>query len=873
MKGLSEDIEISINIILKGLGYDLVVANVDPEKMKRVMDSKKESFIEAKKLLNEWVNSTNRPSDKKILKYAEKLVIAGDLSIAKLRKALRSDIDYDELSADKHAAAIKSKTVILSTIRMINSSIAELRLQISSNTVKFKEEDFKIGWAERFANGDFYPEKDYHKEWYNKELDSIIICPKGTQGGTIELEGLNITLPKVPAKKNILYSGYKKENQYWRREEMPAGLTPQSSESFADYILEQFRKRREGVWFMNNGEPVYLPGSYWFALQWGKMLDDGDYMKFRYAQLEIIYHQEACLRDKRCFGQLFVKSRRTGFTYLVVLTKLLEEATRKKNGRYGMTSKSQDDVDEVFKKFSYAYLELPFFFQPVVKGKVESSEKLYFGKPADTTKAAKLAKDTSTKDYLNTEIDTRSTKDDSYDSAKLNGYLGDEAGKWKRPQNYINHLGTIKPTMVPNGRVVGKAWVGSTVGKLNQGGANFRTIDDMSNVSDRNELTGMTTSGLYSFFLPAYKNQEICTDRYGKCWFEKPPEGVLDNFGEQIEFGSKAFLNSLEESARKNPDPTVLNAHYRAEPNTREQAYRDNSEACQFNINRLYEQLDYNNPKESHELYTTGNFSWKGGIRGTEVVFHPNTEGRFKLAWLPSFVDDTEGLINNVEQRGDKFYPLNNFGFLSSDPFSVRSAAGGKGSSGAVHGFCSEDIGNLKKYDCFLQYLCRPRTEDIFFEDVVMAMHFYGIPILAELNRVDLLRYVRNRGYRPFSVNRLDKEKKDLTAHEREYGGQQLSGVSIINDHLSAINWYIENFIGVADGNNPYRPEGEMGRFPFNETLEDWKIFNPDKRTKHDASISSGLGIMAVNKNKYKPKKKQAETNFVITDLFPLYKN
>jgi hypothetical protein len=36
-------------------------------------------------------------------------------------------------------------------------------------------------------------------------------------------------------------------------------------------------------------------------------------------------------------------------------------------------------------------------------------------------------------------------------------------------------------------------------------------------------------------------------------------------------------------------------------------------------------------------------------------------------------------------------------------------------------------------------------------------------------------------------------------------------------------------------------------------TLEDWAKFNINNRTKHDASISSGLAIMACNKNKYTP--------------------
>jgi len=869
MNNLSYDIEESIKIVIEGLGYDINIAEIDPEKMTRAMKSKEESFLEAKALMNDWVNSANRPSEEKAMRYAKLLLNAGDTSIIKLRKSLKAKIDFEELAPEKFGTAIKAKTVILKAIRNINSSLEELRVQISSNSLKFKEENYKVGYAERFASQEFYPKKNYFKKWNNPDEEAVMICPKGTRGEIIDIENLKIQLPKVPAKKHILFSKKKKEDQFWSREEMPVGLTPKSAESFTSYILEQFRKRREGVWFMNNGEAVYLPGVFWFTLQWGKMLDNGEYMNFREAQLKIAYHQEACFRDPRCLGELFVKSRRTGFTYLV-LFRLLEEAISTKNGRYGMTSKSNDDVEEAFKKFSYAFMELPFFFQPTVKGKVESTKKLYFGKPPDTSSEAKKQKDTSTKDYLNTEIDTRPTKNDAYDSAKLNGYLGDEAGKWARPVNYIEHFGTIKPAMMPGGRVVGKAWIGSTVGALNKGGEEFRTLDNMAKVSERVELTGKTRNGLYAFFLPAYENQEICTDKYGKCWQETPPPDTLDNYGVDIKFGSKEYLRVMADEAKKESD-NVLNAHYRAEPSTREQAYRDKSDDCMFNINKLYEQLDHNNTQNPEDLYVTGNFAWKEGIKDTEVLFYPDRRGRFKLAWMPSMVDGTDHIRNNVIKKGNKFYPDNDYGFLSSDPFSVRSASGGRGSAGAIHGFCSKSIGNLEKGDCFLEYLCRAKTEDIFFEDVVMALHFFGIKILAELNRVDLLRYVRNRGYRPFSLERLDKAKNKLTDHEAEYGGQQMSGVSILEDHLSAINSYIENHIGVAGPNNPYRAQGEIGKFPFNETIEDWKIFDPKDRTKHDASISSGLGIMAINGEKYKPKKKK-KTNVQIEDIFKTFK-
>jgi len=41
----------------------------------------------------------------------------------------------------------------------------------------------------------------------------------------------------------------------------------------------------------------------------------------------------------------------------------------------------------------------------------------------------------------------------------------------------------------------------------------------------------------------------------------------------------------------------------------------------------------------------------------------------------------------------------------------------------------------------------------------------------------------------------------------------------------------------------------------FQRTLEDWARFNINNRTTHDASISSGLALMACNKHRYTPNK------------------
>ena len=45
----------------------------------------------------------------------------------------------------------------------------------------------------------------------------------------------------------------------------------------------------------------------------------------------------------------------------------------------------------------------------------------------------------------------------------------------------------------------------------------------------------------------------------------------------------------------------------------------------------------------------------------------------------------------------------------------------------------------------------------------------------------------------------------------------------------------------------------------FTRTLEDWARFDISNRTKFDASISSGLAVMANQKNVYLPEKKQSK--------------
>ena len=146
----------------------------------------------------------------------------------------------------------------------------------------------------------------------------------------------------------------------------------------------------------------------------------------------------------------------------------------------------------------------------------------------------------------------------------------------------------------------------------------------------------------------------------------------------------------------------------------------------------------------------------------------------------------------------------------------------------------------------FLEYIARPQTADMFFEDVLMALVFYGMPLLAENNKPRLLYYLRRRGYRGFSMNRPDKIWNKLSVAEKEVGGIPNSSEDIKQAHAAAIEMYIQDHVGM-------KQDGTFGDLCFNELLNDWSRFDINKRTKHDASISSGLAIMACNRHLYKP--------------------
>ena len=109
-------------------------------------------------------------------------------------------------------------------------------------------------------------------------------------------------------------------------------------------------------------------------------------------------------------------------------------------------------------------------------------------------------------------------------------------------------------------------------------------------------------------------------------------------------------------------------------------------------------------------------------------------------------------------------------------------------------------------------------------------------------------------------MNRPDKAWNKLSTAEKEIGGIPNSSEDIKQAHAAAIEMYIQNHVGMM-------PDNTFGDLYFNDLLNDWAKFDINKRTKFDASISSGLAIMACNRHLYRPnpKKEKSKLNVSIS--------
>lgn len=692
--------------------------------------------------------------------------------------------------------------------------------------------------------------KNKHKQWaygYDKEYDMVVISKTGKIGEIYEIQNLKIALPLA---ENVYKRSEDKEEQYWEQAPYPKELEKIKSvfdwnkqpdhfkERWYDYIDYEFKSRDEGFFYYNNGKPTYITGTHYMYLQWSKI--DVGAPDFRESNRLFFIFWEACIADTRCYGMCYLKNRRSGFSFMSS-AELVNQATISSDARFGILSKSGADAKKMFTdKVVPISVNYPFFFKPIQDGMDRPKTELAYRIPASkfTRKKLDSKEDVLELDGLDTTIDWKNTGDNSYDGEKLRLLVHDESGKWEKPDNILNNWRVTKTCLRLGSKIIGKCMMGSTSNALDKGGENFKKLYYDSDVTKRNR-NGQTSSGLYSLFIPMEWSYEGFIDTYGTPVFDAPEKPVKGVDGSWIDYGVIEHWQNEVEGLKNDPDG--LNEYYRQFPRTEQHAFRDEAKQSLFNLTRIYEQIDYNDDLRNTSVVTRGSFQWEGGIPDTRVQFYPNKDGRFLISWVPPAHLQNRVVIRN----GIKFPGNEHVGAFGCDSYDISGTVDSRGSNGSLHGLTKFSMEEVPANHFFLEYIARPQTAEIFFEEVLMACVFYGMPILAENNKPRLLYHFKRRGYRGFSINRPDKVWNKLSPAEKEIGGIPNSSQDIVQAHAAAIESYIEDHVGLNGD--------EYGTMYFQKTLEDWARFNINNRTKHDASISSGLAIMACNKHRYVP--------------------
>ena len=214
--------------------------------------------------------------------------------------------------------------------------------------------------------------KNRAKTWqygYNEKYDMVVISKTGKIGDIIEINGLAIALPAAPKKL---------EGTKWIREELPKPLSriqsifqwndmPKAFKAqWVDYIESEFDRREDGHWFKNGGVSTYITGAHYMYLQWTSI--DVGYPDFREANRIFFIFWEACKADPRCFGMIYLKIRRSGFSFMGS-SECVNTGTLAKDSRVGILSKTGADAKKMFTdKVVPIANRLPFFFKPIQDG-------------------------------------------------------------------------------------------------------------------------------------------------------------------------------------------------------------------------------------------------------------------------------------------------------------------------------------------------------------------------------------------------------------------------------------------------------------------------------------------------------------------------
>jgi hypothetical protein len=617
--------------------------------------------------------------------------------------------------------------------------------------------------------------------------------------------GVNVVTGKLE-KIGVVTSSPIRKKQIWKKAELPKDWDAKRrvenikikkdpdyyDPELEEFIVQQWKYRLCGYWFVCNGKPTYITGLHHFYATWWKL--DGMYPDYRETDRKYFYVLEYCVNDPACGGLIYATNRRAGKTFKG--TVFLYEYTSRTNDAYsGIQSKTGADAKAVFaNKLINSFYNLPDFFRPVFDtGKsIRPSSELRF--QHQNKKGAKALEEFGRVE-LNSWLDWKSAEAFSYDGSKLHRYLGDEVGKSIDVNVYDRHQ-VVKYCLTQAGKWIGFALYTSTVEAMTSGGDNFKKLWDDSN---REELdkNGHTKTGLYRLFIPAYDATSF--DRFGMPNVEQDRLFFMNR---------RAAItgNTLSSEIRKNPFDEI-------------EMFRIDGDKCLFDADKLNKRRDY--LSYNKEIVVRGNFEWEKGVRDTRVVWSEAANGRWEMPRGFSFENKSD--TNCVVKRGNLYYPGNKLRFVTAvDPYDHDMTEDNRASKAGCftmqkHNPFTPDSPFVRAFIC--KYHARPPMASMMYEDILMQCAYFGSPMLFESNKIGIKRYFENRKYGEFLI---------------QLPGYKEPGMPSTAPNKQTLAELTEEYIA-----------SDIDRVYFIDLIGQWLEFDLMKTQKYDLAMGAGWTLVA----------------------------
>jgi len=604
------------------------------------------------------------------------------------------------------------------------------------------------------------------------------------------LYGYEAILPEPPPDNEILNYDLPIEQQIFRHVHIPKDLSKWKEKDKDEFIDGEYNRRFNGIWIFIKGQKYYITGVFYFFLNYWTSTSAPKIL-FRKLDLDFFIMWFLVVYDPKCYGLLIAKCRQVGETEKSICI-IYEFSTRVKKVKCPMQSINETDIYEnAYKRILHAHNEMVFYMRASNRGSVDPKDGLFFDYQRETLSKDKMKKNQEehgaasiiNEDYeydpLDSSIVYGATKPHVFGTGTFGRYYMDEWGKMEQ-MNPLYAWGVVKQAMYNKmtNEILGKALFTSTVEEL-KGGETLRIAKMMWNQSDPNnrKTNGETLTGLYRIFRGSLDAAPI--DAWG---FPKMEEAKERNKSEISMRIAQGDIKGKIEYMRMNAE-------------TIDDVFQNTNEGTQFDLERLANRQHYLLNTAPKSLCVRGNLKWKDDIRDTEVIWEPNTKGKWMISKHPSDF----GYEANAKVRGVIAPKPANIQFFKAglDPYDQQTTNDPEPSLGAItvkrvldeyidgaetnyHQQNDPDgkyrIGDPMDYGFHFQtnrivcdYLYRENDPNDFFEDVILTMVYYGTDFLPEKDKFGACHsYLKTRGYELYLMEKPTDRKNSKGQIERE---------------------------------------------------------------------------------------------------------